>query len=168
MDWLKIKTTATALIGKYKYPLLILCVGIVLILLPGGNKAKNAQESAVIIPQTNSILDVEERLSAILRCISGAGDVRVMLTLAQGEETLYQRDEQNGSGGTNTRSDTVKVTDSERNEQGLIRQVNPAKYLGAVIVCDGADDPAVRLAIVCAVSNATGLGADKITVLKMK
>ena len=41
-------------------------------------------------------------------------------------------------------------------------------YLGAVIVCQGGDSPTVKLAIVEAVSNATGLSADKITVLKMK
>jgi len=40
--------------------------------------------------------------------------------------------------------------------------------MGAVIVCQGADDPQVRLSIVDAVSKVTGLGSDKISVLKMK
>ena len=67
-----------------------------------------------------------------------------------------------------TKTDTVTVTDAQRNESGLIRQVNPPVYKGAVIVCQGADNAAVRLAIVDAVGKATGLGADKISVLKMK
>ena len=37
---------------------------------------------------------------------------------------------------------------------------------GAAVVCDGADNAQVRLAIVRAVSDCTGLGSDKITVLK--
>ena len=49
-----------------------------------------------------------------------------------------------------------------------MRQENPAQYLGVIVVCEGADSPAVRLAIVEAVSDVTGLGADRISVLKMK
>ncbi len=39
---------------------------------------------------------------------------------------------------------------------------------GAVIVCAGANDPAVRLNVTNAVAAYTGLGCDKITVMKMK
>ena len=41
-------------------------------------------------------------------------------------------------------------------------------YKGAVVVCEGADHASVKLNIVQAVSSLTGLGSDKITVLKMK
>ena len=37
---------------------------------------------------------------------------------------------------------------------------------GVVVVCDGADNAAVRLEIVTAVRTYTGYGADQITVLK--
>ena len=60
------------------------------------------------------------------------------------------------------------ITDSDRKEEGLITQVDPPVYQGAIIVCQGADRGAVRLAIVEAVSRVTGLGADRISVLKMK
>ena len=49
-----------------------------------------------------------------------------------------------------------------------VQQVLPESYRGAIVVCQGADSPAVKLAIVEAVSRATGLGADSISVLKMK
>ena len=39
---------------------------------------------------------------------------------------------------------------------------------GAAVICDGAEDARVRLAIVQAVSAYTGLGSDKITVLTME
>jgi hypothetical protein len=63
---------------------------------------------------------------------------------------------------------TILTTDSDRNQTGLIHQKNPPVYRGAVVLTQGADDPAVKLAIVDAVGKATGLGADKIAVLKMK
>ncbi|MCD8343584.1 MAG: hypothetical protein LUC19_04260, partial [Oscillospiraceae bacterium] len=39
---------------------------------------------------------------------------------------------------------------------------------GAVVVCDGADSAAVRYAVTGAVGAYTGLGSDKITIIKMK
>ena len=53
-----------------------------------------------------------------------------------------------------------------------IRGVGEAEVLlsgnGAVIVCRGAEDPDVRLNVTNAVAAYTGLGSDKITVMKMK
>ena len=42
------------------------------------------------------------------------------------------------------------------------------QFQGALIVSEGADNAQVRWSIVCAVSALTGLGSDKITVVKMK
>ncbi len=39
---------------------------------------------------------------------------------------------------------------------------------GAVVLCDGAEESAVRLCVTNAVSAYTGLGSDKIRVIKMK
>ena len=79
---------------------------------------------------------------------------------------MYQTDEDSASSGV--RSDTVLLNGPDRSQTGLVRQVNPPTYLGAVIVCQGADSASVRLAIVEAVGSVTGLSTDKITVLKMK
>ena len=88
------------------------------------------------------------------------------LTIAQGEQTLYVYDEDNSD--TQDRKEAVVITDASRAQSGLVSQVLPPVYLGAVIVCQGGDLPAVRLAVVEAVGAATGLTADKISVLKMK
>ena len=60
------------------------------------------------------------------------------------------------------------ITGQNKQETGLVRQVIPPTYMGVVVVCEGADNPSLKLAIVDAVSKATGLGADRISVLKMK
>ena len=109
-------------------------------------------------------------MAALLTQIEGVGKVEVMLTIASGEETVFQTDQDISMGNDtqSTRQETVMTTDTQRNQTGLIKQINPARYLGAVIVCQGADSPSVRFAVVDAVSKATGLGSDRISVLKMK
>ena len=72
-----------------------------------------------------------------------------------------------GSGAID-QSDTIIISDSDRNETGLLRKVIYPKFSGAIVVCDGGDDANIKLLIVDAVSKMTGLGADKIAVLKMK
>ena len=92
--------------------------------------------------------------------MEGAGKVAVLLTESRGGEIFYQTE------GDDQR--TVLVTGTDRSESGLVRTTQSPVYQGAVVVCQGADSPAVRLAVVEAVSNATGLGTDRITVLKME
>lgn len=160
MDWVNIGKYWK----KYRWPCLILFVGILLLLIPNGSSKKPEQEG--IIEKGDNILSVEETLSEILSMVQGAGKVRVMLTVSSGEETLYQNNCSISENG-NEKQDTVIMTDSERNEKGLVRKIIPPEYLGAIIVCQGADDPTVRLNLIEAVSNVTGLRSDKISILKM-
>lgn len=150
---------------KYRYALLILLIGIVLMCIPG----KKAPKEEVVQLKEETV-SVDRQLEEILSTIENVGHVRVLLTVAKGEETQYQTDSALTSDGerNDTKVDTVIVTDAQRNQYGLIRKVVPPVYQGALIVCSGADKPGVRLAVVNAVAKVTGLGADKISVLKMK
>ena len=153
---------------KYRFPALILLLGIILMTLP--IKEKKAAEPVQTEEPNISQTDLQGALEDILCLIQGAGKVRVLLTEAAGEQTLYQTDEDMQANGESEsiRQDTVLLTDSAREEAGLIRQIIPPVYQGAVILCQGADSAAVRLAIIQAVASATGLTSDKIAVLKMK
>lgn len=151
----------TAVLSKYRYAALILVIGLALMLIPG--KSTPAVESP-IQTHTNSDPSDEEKLESVLSSIKGVGRVEVVLSFAAGERTVYQTDTDAGS----QRSDTVTVTDADRNQTGLVTQVVPPVFQGAIIVCQGAGDPTVRLAIVDAVSKYTGLGANQISVLEMK
>lgn len=168
MELTSLKEKIPRLFDKFKYAFLILLIGIVLLLIPTG-KEETATEVQVPEP-TAGIPSTEEQLAHILSMIQGAGKVQVMLTVANGEEYLYQTNSSvsTSANGSEQRNDTVTVSDSQRNDSGLIRQVNPPVYLGAVVVCQGADNPSVRLAVTEAVARLTGLGSDKISVLKMK
>lgn len=153
--------------GKFKYALIILLVGIVLLLLP----EKKQQETQTVTPvKTDSQYIQLDALKEILQSVDGAGEVQVLLSTALGEETIYQTNKDTAASASENTSkvETVIVTDSQRNETGLITQVNPPVYLGAIVVCQGADSPTVRLALTQAVARITGLGTDSICILKMK
>lgn len=96
-------------LAKYKYPLIVLIVGLVLLLIPSGS-TKSSSDGV-----SN---DDEQRLAAILESSRGVGNASVLI--------------------------------SEH---------------GAVVVCDGAADPEVKLSVIKSVEAYTGLGCDEIQVL---
>ena len=149
---------------KFKYPALILLLGMVLILWP--SKQKQPEEAPV--PElTESAPSIEEELEDILSCIDGAGKVRVLLSLRTGDETVYQTDTASTK-GQDTESRTVTTVMAGSEDVPVVRQTVYGQYRGALIVCQGADSPSVRLQLVNAVAGLTGLPADRITVIKMK
>lgn len=168
MDIKAIPNNVSAFFKKYRFAILILCLGVVLMTIPVSDKKPIA--SVESNPDVGVGESMEQRLADVLCQIKGAGKVQVMLTESAGEEVLYQTDN-NSNSAENTNADkrdTVIISDGNRNQSGLVRQINPPGYRGAVVVCQGADNPTVQLAIVDAVSKLTGLGANRISVLKMK
>ena len=160
MDRVMLREKATAWIGKYKYLLLVLLVGVGLMLIPSNSEKKEVQQTPAAVVTQQSL---SEELTAILSKIQGAGKVQVLLTVKAGEQIIYQVD----PNGTD-REDTVIITDAERAQNGLIQQIIPPSYRGAIILCQGADSASVRLAVTEAVSSVTGLDSNRISVLKMK
>ena len=156
-------------IGKYKYALLVLFLGITLMMIPGKQSMAPGISSGSEAEE-QKVPELSAELSTMLSEIQGAGKVKVLLSVAQGEKTIYQTDttlSQNSS-NTDSRTQTILITDSQRNEMGLIHQKNPPIYQGAIVLSQGADSPSVILALVDAVAKITGLGTDRISVLKMK
>jgi len=102
----------------------------------------------------------------------------VLLTLALGLVLLLlpgkKQDSSAGTGTPMAASGIPLDTESDRIAALLskINGVGETEVLlsgnGAVIVCQGAADPGVRLNVTNAVAAYTGLGSDKITVMKMK
>ena len=168
MDMTAIGTKVLEFIKKYRYVILVLVIGIALMVIP--DRKETEPESPTATVAGNPQADQTEALIQILSQIKGAGKVKVLLTEAAGERTVYQTDQDTSTSvdsGT-VRYETVIVTDADRAQHGLVQQTVAPEYRGAIVVCQGADDASVRLAIVEAVANATGLGTDRISVLKMK
>ena len=166
MDWMTLREKARLWLKEYRYVILVLVLGILLMMLPQG-KTEEKKEESIPIPETEAQETVQEQLEQLLSMVQGAGKVRVLLTEAEGERVVYQTDGEESSQNSK-RTETVILSDSGRAESGLVQQIIPPTYLGAIILCQGADSASVRLALIEAVSNATGLSSDRISVLKMK
>ena len=166
MDWLKIRTAITEGFTKYKFVLLIIVLGIILMLMPTGEKQEKIPEKLV---EADTEADMEEKLESILGQIRGVGKVDVMITEQTGAETIYQADEDSAEGETNrsVKRKTVIVS-GNGTQSGLVQTVTPPTYLGAIIVCQGGGSQSVKLAVANAVSAATGITLDRISVLEMK
>ena len=163
MELKKLRDKAGELVKKYKYVLIVLLAGIGLMLIPN----QKEESKSLQVPTQSTFEDQTDSLSRILSQIQGAGKVELMLTLSAGEQTVYQLDQTSDASGRIS-TETVIVTDSDRNQQGMVQKILAPEYRGAIVLCQGAADPSVRLAIVEAVSDATGLSTDRISVLKMK
>lgn len=154
-------------LGQYKYIALLVAVGLVLVMWP------DQQEKPVPVPQQTAETptpSLQEELCRMLSQIDGAGQCSVLLTAASGGRTIYQTDKttQAGESGTSKTETTVILSPDNSQEEALVVQKMSPTYQGALVVCEGGGSSTVRLSIVQAVSALTGLGADQITVIKMK
>ena len=168
MDRIDFTEKTRELFSKYKYVLLILCAGILLMQFPDRVTAQPQSIAPTEGPDPPATR--ADELEEILSQINGVGKVKVLLTEADGAQTVYQTNEDinHSQDSESRRVETVVVTNSNREEVGLVRSITPPVYLGAIIVCQGGDIPTIQFSIVQAVSNVTGITSDRITVLKMK
>ncbi len=167
-----------AVVKKNKFVMIVLLIGLVFILLPSGSCSNKTEVVAEDTPAVSfSLSEQEERIAAALSKIEGAGKVTVVLTLKSGAEQIVATDE-SSSGSTRgegesaensmeTKSTTVIVSAGSSNEEPVTLKTIYPEYLGALVVCQGADSPTVALQLVKAVAGLTGLGTDKIVVSKM-
>lgn len=157
-----------ASMGRYRLVWLVILAGLILLLLPTGEKEGEAREET---EQTQSAFDLaatEARLSQALSKIHGAGEVTVVLTVANGpRQILAENVDRDGSQGEEKTETVVLSRGSGSQETVTVQEIYP-RYQGALLVCAGGDDPTVRLLLTEAMSALTGLGADKISISQGK
>lgn len=166
---MEIKTKALDLFKRYKYVLLVLAAGVLLMLIPGkASEVKTTSDSPQ--PVQTGQEDLAGELEALIGKMEGAGKAQVLLTLDYGPQSIYQTDQHTKTqeGSWEQETTTVLYQSSGSDKLPVVTQVRYPVYKGAVVVCQGGDRGTVKLAIVEAVSSLTGLGSDKITVIKMK
>ena len=130
-----------ALLGadkKRAAAILLAAFGILLILFSLGGAEDDAAADTGMISRE----ELEDSVCELLSDIDGVGRCRVALSLASGERLEYK----NGS---------------------LVCK-EPARVSGAVVVCEGADDPSVVREINDALSALFDIGTNRISVQKMK
>lgn len=154
--------------AKYKYALFILLLGVILMMLPSRSRKKQAVPAVekTMIYEEQAL---EERLEQLIQEMEGAGKVQVLLTLDQSSCQGYQTDtrQKREPEYEETERKTVLASNGHGEDAPIVTSTRYPLYRGAVVVCQGADRPTVKLNIVRAVSSATGLSSDKISVIKM-
>ena len=172
MQW---KKRLEHLFRQYKYVLVVILAGVVLLLLPPlWEKEGAGEEEETQAPQEvnteDSAAALERRLEEALSQIQGVGEADVILTLKSGPQKILAQDSETSISerGTEASVSSVLISRGSGEEDAIVVQQLSPQYQGALVVCSGGDDPAVRLKVVEAVSALTGLGADKISVSKGK
>lgn len=100
----------------------------------------------------------QTRLEAILEQIDGVGDASVLLSYRTSAETEYLADEDG----------TVILSAGSGAQAAVVRRTIQPEFQGAVVVCSGGGNAAVKLRVVEAVSKFTGLGAGEISVFPLQ
>lgn len=155
------------LLDKYKYVLLALAAGVALLLWPAGGEEKPAPSAPDAVSEEFDLAALEEKLSQTLSQVEGAGKVTVTLTLKSGMEQVPVTDRTTSAGERENRTEEkTVVVGSGSDQEAVVRLRRYPVFQGALVVCEGADQAEVRLAMTQAVSALTGLGTDRVTICK--
>lgn len=127
--------------------------------LPADDAAQPAP-AAVQETAADYAAQLESRLTALIRCVDGAGDTTVMVTLESGSESVYATDTDRDGGSTH-------VLLGSGGADGLVETVQTPRVLGVAVVCEGGGTAAVQNRVTALVEALTGVGANHITVAKM-
>ena len=147
---------------------ILVCTMLLLILPRGRSVSADGKDESDTLPQF-SLSDEEKRIEEALKRMEGVEEVKVLLTLESTAEREYARDvDENSSvsGSGESRSDRASKVTNLSGRALNVRSSYP-RYRGALVVASGGG-ASLRLEITNAVAALTGLGTDKISVVKGK
>ncbi len=165
-------------------------VGMAIILLTEiGSKPESSQydDSQVSVNQKESVneytyvQEIEQRLTNIVSSIDGAGRAKVMVTLANGAEQVYAKQDKTksnssiqGTGEGRSVEDNLEkeneylvIRSNDNSENGLIIKIIQPDIRGVAIVCEGADSIIVKQSIINTVTAVLGISSTKVNIAKM-
>lgn len=142
---------------KYRYACAVLVLGLILLWFPGRKSDADIDPDTMPVQSSQSTENAEQQLSDILSKTKGVGEVRVLLSYESSEERLYTKDE----------GETVLISTGSGKQEALEKKIIYPKYQGAIIVCAGAEDASVKMRVIEAVRQFTGLRSDQISVLPL-
>ena len=127
--------------------------------------------------------ELEQRLEEVLSLVEGVGQVRVLVSLERGRETVFAVDrntsssitqEQDAQGGTRYQSsqsgqdNTIIIADRTGIDRPLVvKEIEPV-VSGVIIIAEGGDNIHVRDALIRSTSALLGISANRVNVMQMK
>ena len=144
---------------------------------------KDEQTFEYVKEKTDYVTYWEEKLEESLRCVEGAGTVKVLINLKESEEQVLARDgeeefsdtmETDAAGGSrhiseNRTEKTVIHTVDERGQSVplVVKTIAPSVE-GVVVITPGADQARVRRDIIEAIQVLFDVDMNRISIIKMK
>lgn len=156
---------------RYKWAVLVILAGVVALLWPSGGTKETSPAQSTAVAALGDPEALQEEMEEILSHISGVGEVRLLLTVeTDGERQLAGNTETSYSGSASAPEDFSRsweaVMARSGEEEPVVTTTRYPTYRGALVVCQGGDQAAVRLAVTEAVTALTGLPADRVSVAK--
>ena len=158
--------------GDKKVFLTVVCSAVLMFVLCVSelNNKEDVNSEVTEVKTYNYFVETKE-VEEFLENISGAGNVRIMITYDSSEEYIYAKD-------TNENSKDKKESDKEinyksehiiikedGNEKGLmIKEIYP-EIRGIAVLCDGGDNPLIKERIVSLLSALFGINTNRISVV---
>ncbi len=165
------KEVLTRLWNQYKGVVFMLAVGLLLLSWPAKEQSEQ-QETTEMPAEWETLEETEARMERLLKQIKGVGNLTLMLTLESGarqqltvDTELAYRGETAAPDEYSRKTETVIISTDQGDAPVVAYKVSPV-YRGAVVVCQGAENAGVRLAVTQAVAALTGLGSDRIVVIQ--
>lgn len=155
--------------GKKRSLLILACVAALLLLVLSEWTTGRTKPTSAQTQQADYAAELEAKLSSMLGAIDGAGETKVLVTLKNGSETVWARNDKTDTDSTHTLSEQEYVlVRSGSDETGLPLKTVTPQVLGVAVVCEGADAPEVRQAIINTVTAALDIGVTHVSVVRMQ
>lgn len=146
--------------------IIAVCLGVVVIFVMFGSlNFKTGSKADDEFSAFEYVNDLERKLSKILSDVSGAGKVRVMLSVESGMETVTAME----TVVTQTADKTVTITSPVivGGKTVVLKEMYP-KITGVLIVASGADSIKVRLELLKATSSVLSIDEKIVEIYTMK
>lgn len=169
VEYVKNTTWQTSLdkLKRYRFPALILALGLLLLLLPSGHKQETEELPEITASESFDLEQFTSEAEELLSKLQGAGEVQILFSLENDGQRAYLADISESQNGESSQSSQQTVLPSgSSGEAPVVMSRSYPKFRGAVVLCSG-EGAALTLRVKQALSSLTGLGMDKISVLKM-
>ena len=157
---------------KYKYVLLTVLLGVLLLLLPQNEKAADSGSATPSAAENFDREALQNEMEDILSSLDGVGKLSLMLTVEGGGAYELAQDEtaslkaRGEEVDEQTRKTETVVLGSGTSAEVVVTHSRYPRFVGALIVCEGGDRADVQLKVTQAVSALTGLSSERISVVK--
>lgn len=159
-------------IKKYKYVLLTVLLGVLLLLLPQNEKSADSGPATPSAAENFDREALQSEMETILSSLDGVGKLSLMLTVEGGGAYELAQDEtaslkaRGEEVDEQTRKTETVVLGSGTSAEVVVTHSRYPRFVGALVVCEGGGQADVQLKVTQAVSALTGLSSDRISVVK--